>query len=52
MAQKHDLIVRLNEEESKKIKENAKKFGFHTVSEFIRYVGTNIKEVSLKFEPK
>ena len=50
MSQKYDLCIRLNEEENKKIKENTKKFGFHTVSEFIRYIGTNIKEINIKLE--
>ena len=40
-----DLTIRVNEEECKIINENAKKFGFHTVSEYLRFVGINTKQI-------
>jgi hypothetical protein len=44
---RNDLHIRLNEIEKKTIEENANKFGFHTVSEFVRYVSINIKEIKI-----
>lgn len=50
MSQINDLHVRLTAEEKKKIDENSIKFGFHTVSEFIRYIAVNIKEINIKIK--
>lgn len=50
MSQKNDLHIRLTEEEKNKIEENSKKFGFHTVSEFVRYIAINIKDIVIKVE--
>jgi len=50
MSKKYDLHIRLNEDENSKIKENTNKFGFHSTSEFIRYIGINVKEINIKID--
>jgi hypothetical protein len=50
MSQVNDLHIRLTAEEKQKIDENAKRFGFHTVSEFVRYIAINIKEIKIKIK--
>jgi len=52
MTRTNDICLRLNKEENEKIKENSKKFGFHSVSEYMRFVGTNTKEINIKTNPK
>jgi len=47
MKRTPDICVRINEEENKKIKENMNEFGFHTLSEYIRFVALNAKKVSV-----
>lgn len=49
MSQVNDLHIRLTSEEKQKIDENSVKFGFHTVSEYVRYIAINIKEIKIKF---
>jgi len=48
MNHKNNLHIRLNDEEKKKIEENTIKFGFHSMSEFVRYIALNIKEIDIK----
>ena len=50
MSQKNDLHVRLNENEKKAIEENSKKFGFHTVSEYVRFIALNVKDIIIKIK--
>ena len=46
---KQKLIqVRATEEEKKEIENKAKEFGFTTVSEYLRYIGRNCKEIKIK----
>jgi hypothetical protein len=44
----NEIRIRLTSEDKKTIEENSKKFGFLTVSEYLRYVGKNIKEIIIK----
>ena len=48
MSKKNDLHIRLNEQEKQKIDENSKKFGFHTISEYVRFIALNVKEIDIK----
>jgi hypothetical protein len=50
MSQVNDLHIRLTAEEKQKIDENSIKFGFHTVSEFVRYIAINVKEINIKIK--
>ena len=50
MNQRNNLHIRLNDEEKKKIEENSKKFGFHTMSEYVRFIALNVKEVDIKIK--
>ena len=50
MSQVNDLHIRLNVEEKKKIEDNAKIFGFHSVSEYVRYISINVKEINIKIK--
>lgn len=42
-----NLMIRTNDVEKLKIEENAKRLGFHSVSEFLRYLGVNAKDVKV-----
>jgi len=44
------IMIRINEEDKKLIEENAKKFGFVSVSEYLRYIGKNCKEVKVEIK--
>jgi len=52
MSQKNDLHIRLTEEEKTKIEENSIRLGFHSVSEFVRYIAVNIKDIIIKVTDK
>ena len=45
---KTNIIFRVNKDEKIKIENNSKKFGFHTVSEYIRFVVINVKEINIR----
>ena len=44
------IMIRINEEDKKLIEENSKKFGFVSVSEYLRYIGKNCKEVKVEIK--
>lgn len=46
-AQGKNLMIRVTNEGKKKIIENSKKFGFFSVSEYLRYVGINTKDIKI-----
>ena len=52
MKRNPDICIRVNEDEFKIIKENMIKFKFHTLSEYIRFVAVNTKEINIKTNPK
>jgi hypothetical protein len=52
MRRTPDISVRVNENEMNKIKENMNIFGFHTLSEYIRFVALNASKVSLEIKQK
>jgi len=52
MKRTPDICVRVNEEETKIIKDNMKKFGFYTVSDYIRFVAINTTNILLTTNSK
>lgn len=44
------IIIRINEEDKTLIESNSKKFGFVSVSEYLRYIGKNCKEVKVEIK--
>lgn len=44
----NEIRIRLTSEDKQKIEENSKKFGFLSISDYLRYVGKNIKEIIIK----
>ena len=45
---KQDLIqIRIDKEDKELIQANAKKFGFNSISEYLRYVGKNCQEIKI-----
>ena len=52
MKKTQDICVRLSPIEHNKIKENTKKFGFHNVSQYMRFVGLNTLDITIKTKLK
>jgi hypothetical protein len=50
MNQRNNLHIRLTNEEKKKIEENSIKFGFHTMSEYVRFIALNVKNITIKIK--
>lgn len=50
MNQRNNLHIRLNDEEKKKIEDNSIKFGFHTMSEYVRFISLNVKNITIKIK--
>jgi hypothetical protein len=50
MNQRNNLHIRLTDQEKKQIEENSKKFGFHTTSEYVRFIALNVKEIEIKIK--
>lgn len=42
-----NIIIRVTESEKQKIEQNYKKFGFHSLSEYLRFVGINTKNIKV-----
>jgi uncharacterized protein (DUF1778 family) len=46
----NEVRIRLTSEDKKLVEDNAKKFGFVSVSEYLRYIGKNCKEVKVEIQ--
>jgi hypothetical protein len=45
-----NIMIRVKEQDKIIIENNAKKFGFNSTSEYLRYLGKNCKEINIKIE--
>jgi hypothetical protein len=46
----NEVRIRLTSEDKNLIETNAKNFGFVSVSEYLRYIGKNCKEIKIKIQ--
>jgi hypothetical protein len=46
----NEIRIRLTSEDKLSIEDNAKKFGFVSVSEYLRYIGKNCKDVKVEIK--
>lgn len=46
----NEIRMRLTSEDKEIIEENSRKFGFVSVSEYLRYIGKNCIEVNIKIK--
>ena len=50
MTKETKIMIRVKEEDKRLIEKNAEKFGFASVSEYLRYLGKNCEEVKIKIK--
>ena len=43
----NEIRIRLTSEDKELIENNSKNFGFFSISEYLRYIGKNIKEINI-----
>jgi hypothetical protein len=44
----NEIRIRLTSEDKELIENNSKKFGFVSISEYLRYIGKNTKEINIR----
>ena len=44
----NEIRIRLTTEDKELIENNSRKFGFVSISEYLRYIGKNMKEIIIK----